>query len=278
MFPAPRSRGRTLHASHPRLGQTALRRHDAAGHAARRRAGAGGAVAAADACGCRSCRPPRRTARREVVRQGEVDHPDSPLRLAQPAGVGRSASPMRRWRSAASSASIPSSLPGCQVCELLPNMAKVMDRTTVLRSLTHPYPIHGVAYALTGVPAIDVAMELRRTTRGTGRTSARWWSTSKPASRAAVPSAADVPPCPATSPCPFRFSTQRDRRSAAGRPVRGVPGQPVRSALGRLSRHGDQGHHQDAPRHDVHGPRSVRRRRRRLATSSCPTPRSCSRS
>ena len=55
---------------------------------------------------------------------------------------------------------IPSSLPGCPVCELFPNMAKVMDRTTVLRSLTHPYPIHGVAYALTGVPAIDVAMEL----------------------------------------------------------------------------------------------------------------------
>jgi hypothetical protein len=39
-------------------------------------------------------------------------------------------------------------------------MAQVMDRTTVLRSLTHPYPIHGVAYALTGVPTIDVAMEL----------------------------------------------------------------------------------------------------------------------
>ena len=56
--------------------------------------------------------------------------------------------------------SIKSSLPGCDVCELMPNFAKVVDRCTVLRSLTHPYPIHGVAYALTGVPAIDVAMEL----------------------------------------------------------------------------------------------------------------------
>jgi len=55
---------------------------------------------------------------------------------------------------------IPSTLPGCDVCELLPNLAKVMDRTVVLRSLTHPYPIHGVAFALTGVPQIDVAMEL----------------------------------------------------------------------------------------------------------------------
>lgn len=55
---------------------------------------------------------------------------------------------------------IPSSLPGCDVCELFPKMARVMDRTTVIRSMTHEYPIHGVAYALTGVPSIDVAMEL----------------------------------------------------------------------------------------------------------------------
>lgn len=55
---------------------------------------------------------------------------------------------------------IDSSLPGIQVGELLPNFARVMDRTTTLRSMTHPYPLHGVAFALTGVPAIDVAMEL----------------------------------------------------------------------------------------------------------------------
>ena len=55
---------------------------------------------------------------------------------------------------------IRSSLPGADVCELLPNLARVMDRVTVVRSLTHPYPIHGVAYALTGVPQIDVPMEL----------------------------------------------------------------------------------------------------------------------
>jgi hypothetical protein len=55
---------------------------------------------------------------------------------------------------------IRSALPGCDVCELLPNAARIMDRVTVLRSLTHPFPIHGVAYALTGVPHIDVPMEL----------------------------------------------------------------------------------------------------------------------
>jgi hypothetical protein len=56
--------------------------------------------------------------------------------------------------------SIRSALPGVDVCELLPNAARVLDRVTVIRSLTHPYPIHGVAYALTGVPQIDVPMEL----------------------------------------------------------------------------------------------------------------------
>jgi hypothetical protein len=55
---------------------------------------------------------------------------------------------------------IRSSLPGCDVCELMPLAAQVMDRVTVVRSVTHKYPIHGVAYATTGVPEIDVAMEL----------------------------------------------------------------------------------------------------------------------
>jgi hypothetical protein len=55
---------------------------------------------------------------------------------------------------------IRSSLPGCDLCELLPNVARVMDRLTVVRSMTHPYPIHGVAYAVTGVPQIDIPMEL----------------------------------------------------------------------------------------------------------------------
>jgi hypothetical protein len=55
---------------------------------------------------------------------------------------------------------IRSSLPGLDVCELLPNAARVMDRVTIVRSVTHPYPIHGVAFATTGVSAIDIPMEL----------------------------------------------------------------------------------------------------------------------
>lgn len=55
---------------------------------------------------------------------------------------------------------IPSVLPGLDVCEHLPQIAAMADRISVVRSITHPYPIHGVAFATTGIPAIDVAMEL----------------------------------------------------------------------------------------------------------------------
>ena len=55
---------------------------------------------------------------------------------------------------------IASSLPGLDVCEHMPRMARMMDRVTVLRSIHHEYPIHGVAYAMTGTPIIDVNMEL----------------------------------------------------------------------------------------------------------------------
>ncbi len=55
---------------------------------------------------------------------------------------------------------IRSNVVGMDVGELLPHVARVMDRVTVVRSLTHPYPIHGVAYAVTGTPQIDIPMEL----------------------------------------------------------------------------------------------------------------------
>jgi hypothetical protein len=50
-------------------------------------------------------------------------------------------------------------LPGVQICEGLPQVAQVMDRLTVVRSMTHPYPVHGVAYALTGMPTYTPAIE-----------------------------------------------------------------------------------------------------------------------
>lgn len=54
---------------------------------------------------------------------------------------------------------ISSTLPGCDVCEYLPNMAKVMDRVAVVRSLNHPWNFHGMQYATTGAPEGSIPLE-----------------------------------------------------------------------------------------------------------------------
>src|SRR5262249_17425598 len=55
---------------------------------------------------------------------------------------------------------IPSCIAGLNVCEGLPKLAQVMDKVSLIRSVTHPYPIHGVAYATSGIPRIEIPMEL----------------------------------------------------------------------------------------------------------------------
>lgn len=55
---------------------------------------------------------------------------------------------------------ISTSVPGLQICETLPKIARMANQTTIVRSLTHPYPIHGVAYALTATPTLDIPMQL----------------------------------------------------------------------------------------------------------------------
>jgi hypothetical protein len=56
---------------------------------------------------------------------------------------------------------IASAVPGTLVCEGLPRIARVMDRITVVRSMCHPYPAHGVAYAVSGIPTYTPALETR---------------------------------------------------------------------------------------------------------------------
>lgn len=57
---------------------------------------------------------------------------------------------------------IPTCVPGVRISELLPRTASMLDRVAVVRSMSHPYPIHGVAYAVTGAGHIDIPMELNR--------------------------------------------------------------------------------------------------------------------
>ena len=57
--------------------------------------------------------------------------------------------------------SIPTRVPGLRIGEHLPRTARIMDRLTVVRSLTHPYPLHGTVYAMTGIPEVDTKIEAK---------------------------------------------------------------------------------------------------------------------
>jgi hypothetical protein len=57
-------------------------------------------------------------------------------------------------------APIATALPGVRICEHLPRIARLLDRATLIRSMTSPYNIHNVAYALSGTPTTDIPMEL----------------------------------------------------------------------------------------------------------------------
>ncbi|HKB37168.1 MAG TPA: DUF1501 domain-containing protein, partial [Gemmataceae bacterium] len=54
---------------------------------------------------------------------------------------------------------IATSVPGVLIGEGLPRVAQVIDRLTVVRSLTHPFPFHHVHYALSGIPNVNPTVE-----------------------------------------------------------------------------------------------------------------------
>ena len=54
---------------------------------------------------------------------------------------------------------IPTNVSGVHIGDHLPKIAQIMDRLTVVRSLTHPYPLHGTVYATTGIPDVDTKIE-----------------------------------------------------------------------------------------------------------------------
>ncbi len=56
---------------------------------------------------------------------------------------------------------IASNVPGISICEGLPHTSQIMDKLTVVRSMTHPYALHGVAYALTGMPTYSPDIEAK---------------------------------------------------------------------------------------------------------------------
>jgi hypothetical protein len=55
--------------------------------------------------------------------------------------------------------SIPTVLPGVRIDEHLPKIARIMDRLTLIRSMTHEHNNHSNLFTLTGHPAVDFSSE-----------------------------------------------------------------------------------------------------------------------
>ena len=58
------------------------------------------------------------------------------------------------------SEAIDTTVSGLQIGQGLPELSRVMDRVTVIRSMSHPFPVHGVAYATTGIPNYTPRLEV----------------------------------------------------------------------------------------------------------------------
>lgn len=115
---------------------------------------------------------------------------------------------------------IPSNVPGTLVCDHLPRLAKVMDKLTVIRSVNHPYPIHGVAFATTGIPRMELAWELNP------RDANHWpfiGSVVDHVDGLNSPGGT-LPPLPRNLELPFAFSSQRVGEVARAGPYGGFLG------------------------------------------------------
>jgi hypothetical protein len=115
---------------------------------------------------------------------------------------------------------IPTSVPGISFAQGLPKLAAVADRMTVVRSVHHPYPIHGVAFAATANPRIELAWELAP------RDPNHWPFIGSVVDymdgRLAAPGA--VPPLPRNMVLPWAFSSHRVGEVARAGPYGGFLG------------------------------------------------------
>ncbi len=99
--------------------------------------------------------------------------------------------------------SIATRLPGYRLGEILPLTAQILDQVTVLRSLTHPYPVHGMAFATSAVPTTDIPLE------GRPRDSRHWPFVGSIVDFLASQKDASPPPVPRNFGLPFPFGSKR---------------------------------------------------------------------
>jgi Protein of unknown function (DUF1501) len=105
---------------------------------------------------------------------------------------------------------IATAVPGLHICEHLPRLARVIDRCTVIRSMTHPYNIHSAAYTMTGVEHVDIPMELNP------RDSRHWPSFGSVIDYLKQQSERSAPAAPRNIALPFPFSSRSPQFLRAG--------------------------------------------------------------
>ena len=99
--------------------------------------------------------------------------------------------------------SIPTVIPGVRIGEIFPRIAKILDRVTIVRSLTHPYPVHGAAFATTAVPTTDIPLEVNP------RDSRHWPFIGSVVDYLAAQQEGSVPTVPRNFVLPFLFGSKR---------------------------------------------------------------------
>jgi hypothetical protein len=113
---------------------------------------------------------------------------------------------------------ISTAIPGLRMGELLPLTAKIIDRTTVVRSMTHPYPVHGVAYATSGLPDPTGSREV------SPRDPAHWPFLGSVVDFLEERRSGSRPPVPHNLALPWPFSTRRANQPHRAGPYGGFLG------------------------------------------------------
>lgn len=107
--------------------------------------------------------------------------------------------------------SIATAVPGLRIGEGIPDIAPIADRLCVVRSITHPYPEHGVAYALSGIPTYTPDLETRP------RDSRHWPFIGSIVDYLEEKSNhGDIPPVPRNIGLPWLVNSKTDLRVDAG--------------------------------------------------------------
>ena len=113
---------------------------------------------------------------------------------------------------------INTAVPGFQIGELLPETARVIDRTTVVRSMSHPYPVHGIAYATSGLPDPQGSLEV------SPRDPAHWPFIGSAVDYLAERGDSAPPVVPRNIALPFPLSTRRTNQPNRAGPYAGFLG------------------------------------------------------